>query len=1193
MFSLSRGWRYLKRSALPSVLLLLAACGGGGDSGGSQDPAVTPTTGAISLADCDSADIGKVLNAVPGATGSTSNTPPTLTIHYQRSKADYAGWQIHSWGAGRDPGWGKGWDAKGTDGFGAIYEIPLVDGVAVGASVGYIPHKGDTKDFGGADQSVTLAAGANVIWRKEGDTQTYFKNPDVATALDVKTVRVHYIRYDGLYDAWGLHLWGGGGVDATRLAGVAIDKWDAPVAFSAMPGYTLGTGEAVFDIPVVNPKDDATRSKLEFIIHGMPGTGKPGVNNKDGRTDNVVVDYSLLTTTAQIGEVWVVQGDGKTYLTKPDSRSVSTSTASAYWLDKQLLQWPKKAAGGKFKLYYSATGQISAALDTAIKGADGSIELDVATSVPTSLAERFKYITAGVNLKVKDADLVALPALLTKQHVLVQEDAGGKVQNLAVPQIAGALDSLYSAAANVSDLGASLSTGATSFKLWAPTAQKAAVCVYETGSSKASSVDALSLDAATGVWSLRKPQNLSGRYYKYVVDVFVRGVGLVRNLVTDPYSLSLTTNSARSYIVDLGDAALKPDGWDAHKVPTKVAAQEDMSIYELHVRDFSINDSTVPADKRGKYLAFAETQSNGMKHLRALADAGLTDVHLLPVYDISTVPEVGCLTPDTKGASADSSAARDALLAVIAKENGTDIRAQERDCFNWGYDPFHYTAPEGSYATDSADGAVRIKEFRQMVKSLHEAGLRIGMDVVYNHTMAAGQNAQSVLDRVVPGYYQRLNAEGGVENSTCCSNTATENLMMGKLMIDSAITWARDYRIDSFRFDLMGHQPRSVMEKLKQSVNTAAGRDVQLIGEGWNFGEVADGARFVQASQNSMNGTGIGTFADRPRDRLKGGGCCDDGDAFRTQGYATGLFYDPNDAASGQTKEALMDAGDVMKIALAGSLRDYELVTRTGTVKKGENIDTAGYVTDPQEVVNYYENHDNRTLWDTLVAKLPKSTSLDDRVRVQTLIAGVDAFSQGVAYYHAGSDVLRSKSMDGNSYNSGDWFNRLDWSYTSNNFGVGLPVSGNQDLAKLFLAPSVVANYTPGKAQIEAARDMFRDMLKIRYSSTLFRMRTADEIKSRLRFYNTGTAQEPTVLAGRLDGSGYAGANFKAVLYFVNVDAKAHTLNIAEEVGKSWTLHPVQAAATAADARAKTASYTATSGSFAIPARTAVVFVMN
>lgn len=1193
MFSLSQGWRYLKRSALPSVLLLLVACGGGSSSSDSQDPTVTPTTSAISIADCDSAEFSTALNAVPSATGSTSSTPPTLTIHYQRSAADYAGWQIHTWGAGKDPGWNKGWDAKGTDSFGAIYEIPLVDGAAFGASVGYIPHKGDAKDFGGADQSVTLAGGANVIWRKEGDSQTYFKNPDVATALDVKTVRVHYIRYDGLYADWGLHLWGGGGVDVAGLSGVAIEKWDAPVAFNGMPGYALGTGEAVFDIPVVNPKDDVTRSKLEFIIHGMPGAGKPGVNNKDGRSDNVVIDYALLTTTAQIGDVWVVQGDGKTYYAKPDSRNVSTSAATAYWLDKQLLQWPKKAAGGKFKLYYSATGQITAVLDSAIKGADGSIELDVASSVPESLVLRFKYITAGVNLKVKDADISILPALLTKQHVLVQEDAGGKVQNLAVPQIAGALDSLYAAAASVNDLGASVSTGATSFKLWAPTAQKAAVCVYNTGSSKASSMETLNFDAATGVWSLSKPQNLSGRYYKYVVDVFVRGVGVVRNLVTDPYSLSLTTNSARSYVADLGDPALKPAGWDAHKAPTKVAAQEDISIYELHVRDFSINDSTVPADRRGKYLAFAETQSNGMKHLRALANAGLTDVHLLPVYDMATVPEIGCLTPDTKGASADSSAARDALFAMIATENVTSVRAQERDCFNWGYDPFHYTAPEGSYATDPADGAVRIKEFRQMVKSLHDAGLRVGMDVVYNHTMASGQNAQSVLDRVVPGYYQRLNAEGGVENSTCCANTATENLMMGKLMIDSAITWARDYQIDSFRFDLMGHQPRSVMVSLKQRVNAATGRDVNLIGEGWNFGEVADGARFVQASQNSMNGTGIGTFADRGRDRLKGGGCCDDGDAFRTQGYATGLFYDPNDVASGHTKEALMDAGDVMKIALAGSLRDYELVTRTGMVKKGEDIDSAGYVIDPQEVVNYYENHDNRTLWDTLVAKLPASTSMDDRVRIQALIGGLNALSQGIAYYHAGGDILRSKSMDSNSYNSGDWFNRLDWSYTSNNFGVGLPVTGSQDLAKLFLAPTVVANFTPGKAQIETARDMFLDMLKIRYSSSLFRMRTADEIKSRLRFYNTGATQEPTVLAGRLDGSGYAGANFKAVLYFVNVDAKAHTLNIADEAGKSWALHPVQAAATAADTRAKTASYSATGGSFAIPARTAVVFVLN
>src|SRR5690606_16136721 len=261
-------------------------------------------------------------------------------------------------------------------------------------------------------------------------------------------------------------------------------------------------------------------------------------------------------------------------------------------------------------------------------------------------------------------------------------------------------------------------------------------------------------------------------------------------------------------IGDLSAPALSPHGWARDRTPDVVRAQEDMSIYELHVRDFSINDASVRAPARGKYLAFVQHKSDGMRHLRALAGAGLTDVHLLPAYDFASVPEVGCTTPEVPDAAPDS----DAQQAAVAATRGSD-------CFNWGYDPWHFNAPEGSYASDAGDGAARVREFRAMVMALHGAGLRVGMDVVYNHTSASGQDAKSVLDRIVPGYHHRLDAQGGIERSTCCENTATEHLMMGKLMIDSVKLWATQYNVDSFRFDLMGHQPRAVMERLQEEVN--------------------------------------------------------------------------------------------------------------------------------------------------------------------------------------------------------------------------------------------------------------------------------------------------------------------------------------------------------------------------------------
>jgi pullulanase/glycogen debranching enzyme len=1005
-------------------------------------------------------------------------------------------------------------------------------------------------------------------------------------AQDIKTLRVHYRRTDGNYAGWGLHLWDSNGIDTARLPfpASALAQWNAPVALSSMPNYTVSANEVVFEVPVLNPKDNAARTGFTFLVHGMGGAGNPDNNDKDGRANDIVVPYDILKVNGQVGDVWLLQGDAKLYPTEAALTTVNLSTAGAYWLDQKLIQWPAAPGGSVYKLYYSNTAKIGIAKGQPVSGADGSIPLAAGATVPAAAAERFKYVAAGAVLAVADADQATLASHLGDQLVVVEEAADGKAINATETQLAGALDERFAAATGVTDLGATVASGSTTLKVWAPTAQKVRACVHDTGPGSATLVKDLVRDDTTGVWSVAHAADLTGKYYTYLVDVYVRGTGIVRNRVTDPYAVSLTTDSKRTYIADLSSATLKPAGWDASTAPV-VASQEDKSIYELHVRDFSINDNTVPEARRGKYLAFAETASNGMNHLKALAQAGLTDVHLLPVYDIGSVPETGCKVPAITAGASDSSAARDAVKA------DTDT-----DCFNWGYDPYHYTAPEGSYASDAADGAKRIVEFRQMVAALHAAGLRVGMDVVYNHTFRHGQNEKSVLDRIVPGYYHRLNAEGNVEESTCCSNTATENAMMGKLMIDSVKTWATQYKIDSFRFDLMGHQPRSVMEQLKTAVDTAAGRDVFLIGEGWNFGEVANGARFTQASQLSLNGSGIATFSDRARDRIRGGGCCDDGANFRQQGFVTGLFYDQNETASGHTAAQLLEAADVIRVGLSGSLRSFTFETADGTVRKGEEIlygtDPAGYASQPGEVVNYYENHDNRTFWDGLAAKMPKATTPEDRVRAQTLAAAINSFSQGIAYFHAGADVLRSKSMDNNSFDSGDWFNRLDWSYTSNNFGVGLPVSGDEALALDVLAAANLPAMKPAKPQIEAASGMFRDLLKIRQSTPLFRLRSADEVKARLAFRNTGASQVPTVLAGHLDGTGYSGANFKEVLYFVNVDKVAHTLTIAAEQGKSYVLHPVHLTGT--DRRPATdAQYDATNGTFTVPPRTAVVYVVN
>ncbi|MDL2353939.1 MAG: DUF3372 domain-containing protein [Pseudomonadota bacterium] len=886
---------------------------------------------------------------------------------------------------------------------------------------------------------------------------------------------------------------------------------------------------------------------------------------------------ALLCTFACAAEVPLAACDGASFQTVLHA-SAEHLESRAVWLDRRLAKWPGVDAGGVFKLYYSPDGAIVAHAGSAVSGAAGALALDV---VADPGAVRFKYVAAGVVLAVRNADLHQLPALHRQQLVLVQESPDGTVRAATRLQVAGALDDLYAAAADASDLGVSVNSRRTAFALWAPTAQQVAVCTYDSGSARAVAITPMRQAAQSGIWRAAAKANLTGKYYTYLVDVAVDGAGIVRNLVTDPYSVSLTTDSKRSYIADLASPALKPAQWDRTPAPSKVHAQTDMAVYELHVRDFSINDATVSAPHRGKFAAFGEAGSNGMQHLASLARAGLTDIHLLPVYDIGSVPEKGCVAPAPAGAP--DSEAQQALVA----------RSADTDCFNWGYDPYHYSAPEGSYATDPADGARRIVEMRAMVMHLHRIGLRVGMDVVYNHTFTAGQKEKSVLDRIVPGYYHRLNAAGVIERSTCCDNTATENRMMGKLMIDSAVLWATQYKIDSFRFDLMGHQPRAVMEQLGRRVDAATGRHVQLIGEGWNFGEVADGARFVQASQLSLGGSGIGTFSDRARDFVRGGSAGDSGTKMISQqGYINGLVYDPNALAGARPPADLLHAADMVKVGMAGSLRSYRLQTSDGATRALQDIDyggqPAGYASEPGEAVNYVENHDNQTLFDINVFKLPLATTGAERARVQVLGAAINAFSQGVAYFHAGVDTLRSKSLDRNSFNSGDWFNRIDWSYQDNYFGTGAPPADDNGKDYALIKP-LLANRAlkPAPADIAFARDAFRDLLAIRASSTLFRLRTAADVRQRLRFENTGPGQQPTVIAAHLDGRGYSGAAFDDVCYFINVDKVAHTVTLDAEKAGRYRLHPAHRA----DARARSASYDSASGAFTIPARTAVVFV--
>jgi pullulanase-type alpha-1,6-glucosidase len=864
----------------------------------------------------------------------------------------------------------------------------------------------------------------------------------------------------------------------------------------------------------------------------------------------------------------------------------------AHWVSQDTLLWAPEEipAGSQLKLHYDPTGAL-VLRSTGIEGGQ-SISLEVDPAGPSAAVKaKFPHLATYTALRIPAAELGKVPGLLQGQLALSLVNKDGNLLDATSVQMPGVLDALYT---YNGALGATWSNGVPTLRLWAPTARSVKLHVFDSSTAAtASHVADLTHDANTGVWSITGEAGWKNKFYLYEVEVYVRSEKkVVKNLVTDPYSLSLALNSTRSQLVDLADPALAPEGWNALSKPP-LAAPEDIVLYELHVRDFSINDATVPADKRGTFAAFTEKNSNGMKHLTRLASSGMTHVHLLPVFDIATINEnrADQLVPAGNLVS---------LPPDSQEQQAAVTEVRDSDGFNWGYDPYHYTVPEGSYAVNP-DGSARILEFRQMVKGLSDSGLRVVMDVVYNHTNSSGQDSRSVLDRIVPGYYHRLNKDtGGVETSTCCQNTASEHAMFEKLMVDSLVTWAKFYKVDGFRFDLMGHHMKANMLKVREALDALTlekdgvdGSKIYLYGEGWNFGEVVNGQRGENATQLNMPGTGIGTFSDRLRDAVRGGGPFS---GLREQGFASGLLHDPNTTDQGSAddqRQRLLHFADLIRVGLAGNLRDYPLINKAGETVKGSQVDyngqPAGYTLDPQEVITYVSAHDNETLFDAIQLKAAPTASIEERVRMHNLALDLVVLAQGIPFIHAGDEMLRSKSLDRNSYNSGDWFNRIDFTYESNNWGVGLPPAGDNSSHWPVMGP-LLANpaLKPSREHIVSAVEHLNEMLQIRKTTAAFRLRTAEDIQSKVRFHNEGPDQIPGLIVMEInDAQPQDGVSDVVVLFNASTEPQSFTLSSYKN--KRMWLHTVQQ--NSRDARLKEARFEAAKAVFTVPARTTAVFV--
>ncbi|MBI5945566.1 MAG: pullulanase-type alpha-1,6-glucosidase [Chloroflexi bacterium] len=937
-------------------------------------------------------------------------------------------------------------------------------------------------------------------------------------------------------------------------------------------------------------QDPEGSGAMGFVTNSLKAGTYSATFTLNEDSNNKIGEAQQFTVRADGDEIYFGYDSVKkeTIISTEGAPKGSLSKLRAHWVSRDTILWN---VVGSPKYTYSLFYSPDAALELSADGIKNGTEIPltyVKSGAKAEIIHQFPHLGAFTALTVGEADWGAEKDALKGQVAVLVRDANGKVVDVSGVQIPGVLDDLYQYEGS---LGVTFESSAPTLRVWAPTAQSVTLNLFDTADSISAKKLPMQWDSTTGVWSINGDENWNGKFYLYEVTVYVPSTGKIEtNLVTDPYSLSLSMNSKRSQIVDLTDANLKPQGWDETAKPA-LAAPEDMVLYELHIRDFSISDRTVPEELRGTYKAFTVKDSNGMKHLIKLAQAGLTHIHLLPVFDIASVNEDKSTwknVDETQLASyPPDSNEQSKTVSVITGADG----------FNWGYDPLHYTTPEGSYATDP-NGTGRIVEFREMIQSLNQNGLRVVMDVVYNHTNASGQSANSVLDKVVPGYYHRLNNEGSVEKSTCCQNTATEHEMMRKLMIDSVVTWATEYKVDGFRFDLMGHHMledmkavRAALDALTLEKDGVDGKSIYIYGEGWDFGEVANNARGQNATQLNIAGTGIGVFNDRLRDAARGGNPFNDP---REQGFTTGLFFSANDNEKRTPKDQLDKLNsytDWIRLGLAANLADYEITRANGDSVPANLVlygkVAAGYTADPQENIVYVSAHDNQTLFDAIQIKAPVDASLADRIRMNNLALSLVMFSQGIPFFHAGDDILRSKSLDTNSYNSGDWYNKLDWTYVSNNWGVGLPLegTGQWEIYKPLLADPKLA---PAQADIESASAVFREYLGIRKSSPLFRLQTGEQIKQSVSFLNTGTEQVPGLIVLRLNDAVGLDANVQEIMVLFNARPDAVAFSDASFSEKDYALHAIQQ--NSVDTIAKSASFT--NNTFNIPARTTAVFVL-
>ncbi len=553
------------------------------------------------------------------------------------------------------------------------------------------------------------------------------------------------------------------------------------------------------------------------------------------------------------------------------------------------------------------------------------------------------------------------------------------------------------------DLGVYYEPSNTRIRIWAPTATEVVFRLYNQGHD-GRELDNLQMSKdIDGTWILVIKGDWLNHYYTFQAKIDGQW-GLE---VPDPQARAVGVNGNRGMIADL--TTTNPDGWESDNRPS-LGSFADIVIWEVHVRDFSIHKGSGMKNK-GKYLAFTETGtkssegfSSGVDHLKEL---GITHIHLLPVADFSTVDES---KPD-------------------------------QPQYNWGYDPKHYNVPEGSYSSNPFDASVRIKECKEMVQALHNNGLRVIMDVVYNHMYDV---ASSPFEQLAPGYFFRKNPDGSYSNGSACGNeTASERPMMRQFMVESLKYWAKEYRIDGFRFDLMGLHDIETMNLIRKELD-AINPNIFLYGEGWVSADSTLPANQRAMKVNASQLHGVAVFSDDIRDGIRGNW---------SHNEDPGFMAGKSDLKE-SVKFGVVAATDHPQI-------NYHKV----------NYSNAPYANNPLKTITFVTCHDNPCLWDK-IAYTCKTCNKQERLELQKLANAIVLTSQGIPFLHAGEEIVRTKFGEHNSYNLPDSINQINWSNKAKHYDV----------------------FT-----------FYRDLIRLRRNHPAFRMTTTAMIQKHLRFMDTGS----------------------------------------------------------------------------------------